>query len=319
MAGNILITGTNGFIGANLVRRLLKEKKHNIFVFLRKTSNVWRINDILEKLNIFHADLLNFKDVEKAVEKINPDYIFHLATYGSYPGLQKDESKMIKTNIVGTFNLLKATENISYRCFINTGSSSEYGIKGNAISESDLLDPVNIYGASKASASLLCRAFSKTYKKNIVTLRPFSVYGPYEEGFRLIPYAIMNCLKKKKIKLTSGEQKRDFIFTGDVMDIYLNVMKRKGVEGKIFNVGTGLDYSVKNTVEIIADLTGNSRKNLVFGAEKTRKFEAVKSWKADTTQIEKVLNYKPKHTLKEGLKKTVEWFRKNIDIYKQVN
>lgn len=314
MKEKILITGATGFIGSNLTRRLVEEKKE-VYIVLRKESDICRIKDIIKRVNVIYADLLDYDKLAKKVQKVNPKYIFHLATYGSYPDLQKDDNLMIKTNILGTYNLLKATKGIDYKCFIHTGSSSEYGIKDTAISETDILEPVDQYGVTKACATLLCQMFSKKYKKNIVILRPFSVFGPYEKGSRFIPYVIMGCLKKKEVKMTSGEQKRDFIFINDVIDIYLKVMDKEGISGQIFNVGTGNDSSIKETAKIIFELTGSDPRLLKIGAKKSREIEAITSWKADTSKMEEILGYKPQHTLREGIKKTMEWFMENMGLY----
>lgn len=314
MSEKALITGASGFVGSNLAKRLVEEG-YDVFLLLRKESNTWRIKDILEKVNVIYADLLDYGVIEKEIKKICPDYIFHLATYGSYPDLQKDGSLMVKTNILGTYNLLQATKDINYKCFIHTGSSSEYGIKENVISEDAILEPLDQYGVTKASGTLFCQMFAKTHNKNIVILRPFSVYGPYERKTRFIPYVIMRCLQKKEVNMTSGEQKRDFVFTEDVLDLYLEVMKKEDIAGQIFNVGTGNDHSIKETAEIIFELTNSDPNLLKVGAKKMRKIEAITSWKSDTSKIEKVLNYKPKHSLKEGIKKTISWFMENKDIY----
>ena len=314
MKEKVLVTGANGFIGANLVRRLLEEDKYKIYLFLRKDSDLWRISDVLGNLNISYVDLKDAGDTEKAVKSIGPDYIFHLAAAGSHPKLEKDDFKIIQANIIGTSNLLIAAQNIDYKCFVNVGSSSEYGIKNGFMSEDDVLEPINIYGASKASASIICQAFSKVYGRNIITLRPFSVYGPYESGFRLIPYVIMSSLRKEKMILTSGEQKRDFLFVGDLIDVYMKIIDKKGLAGEIINIGSGKDSKVKDVVTDICSLT-DYKKQIIFGQKKMRKFEAMQSWKADTSKMRKILDYVPETSLNDGLKKTVEWFRKNMNLY----
>ena len=162
----ILITGATGFINANLSRKMLKEG-HSAYVLLRKQSNLQRIQDVLPDLNVLEADLLDFETLREGIHKIGPDYIFHSATYGSYPDDQQDEDLIVQTNVVGTYNLLKAANEISYKCFIYTGSSSEYGFKDKPMAETDLLEPESLYGVSKASATLLCQMFAKRFHKNI--------------------------------------------------------------------------------------------------------------------------------------------------------
>jgi len=190
----ILITGATGFVGANLLRKLI-DSKNDIHVIIRSTSNLWRINDIIDKVNAHVCDLTNRESVEKLVLKIKPQIIFHLAVYGGYQ-FQEESLKIIDTNLIGIINLLNACCKIGFECFINTGSSSEYGLKNKPMSENDLLEPINDYGIAKAAATLYCQAIGRRENLPIFTLRLFSPYGYYEGPTRLIPYLIISCLKK---------------------------------------------------------------------------------------------------------------------------
>lgn len=310
----ILITGATGFINANLARRMLAEG-HDVGLLLRKQSNLSRIKDILPKVQTIDADLLDYPKLHRGVHDFEPEYIFHSATYGAYPDDQKDEYLMIQTNIVGTCNLLKATCDIPYRCFIHAGSSSEYGIKERPMAEDDPLAPVNSYGVTKASATLLCRMFAKRERKNVVILRPFSVYGPYERSTRLVPYVIFRCIRGEEVHITSGEQRRDFVYVDDVIDVYLRVMDKKGIAGEIFNVGGGQDISVKEAVRKIFELTGSDLCLLKIGTKEKRTFEAVHSWEADLSKLKQVLGFHPRISLQEGLRKTIDWVRESQEFH----
>src|SRR5690242_18079742 len=120
----VIITGGAGFIGANLIRKLLT-KKYNVHVIFRKSTNLWRLKDIQNKIDIHYVSLLDKRGLEKLFKTVQPKIIFHLATYSSYRN-QSAGIEMIKTNIMGTFNLLDASKDINYDIFVNTGSSSEY-------------------------------------------------------------------------------------------------------------------------------------------------------------------------------------------------
>ena len=115
--------------------------------------------------------------------------------------------------------------------------------------------------------------------------------------------------------LTSGEQKRDFIFIDDFTDVCLKVMDKEDISGEILNVGTGEDSTIKETAKKICSLANSDENLLAFGQKNTREIEALKSWKADTSKIKKVLDYQPKYNLDGGLKKTIEWFTRNIHLY----
>lgn len=301
----VLLTGAAGFIGANLSRQLLKEG-HEVHAILRETSNLWRIEDIVEEMNIHKADLSSANAVHAIVEKVNPKLVFHLAAYGGYH-MQQDKQQIIASNVVGTTNLLNAAKKAKVECFVNTGSSSEYGFKDKPMHETDLAQPVNFYGVSKVFSTLLCSYAWLVEKVPTVTLRLFSVYGYFEEQHRLVPYIINCCLKKQQPKLASPRSVRDFVFIEDVVEAYLLASKKQEAFGEAINIGSGKQHSVGDVVETVCSLCKAAIVPL-WGAEQPRPTE-LKNWVADITKAKKVLGWKPKHELREGLLKTIKWHR----------
>ena len=308
---SILVTGATGFVGAYLVHRLVRGKD-KIHVILRKNSDTWRIRDILKRLNLHYADLTKFQEVKRIVKKIKPQVIYHLATYGAYP-FQKDPKKIFQTNVLGTLNFLNVCAEIGFDVFINTGSSSEYGTKLKPMSEKDLLEPNTYYALAKASQTLLCQYLARENNLPIVTLRLFSVYGPYEESSRLVPVLINNCLKGNDLSLASPKTARDFIFVDDVVSAYLRAARLPRLAGHIFNIGTGKQSSLKDVVSAVVKITGAKVKQN-WGTMPGRPFDT-NTWLADISKTKKMLNWQPKYNLKAGLKKTVNWFKKNSHLY----
>jgi nucleoside-diphosphate-sugar epimerase len=171
-----LITGASGFIGSVLLRRLV-EQKQEVHLILRKESKRWRIADLLDKVTIHYSDLSKVTELIEIVKKVKPNIIYHLATNGAY-SYQKDANQIIETNILGTWNLLQACNTVDYDLFVNTGSSSEYGSKQFAMRETDIVEPNSYYAVTKCAQTLLCSHIAKQEHRPIVTIRPFSVYGP---------------------------------------------------------------------------------------------------------------------------------------------
>ena len=307
----VLVTGGSGFIGANLIRSLINQRA-KVRLLLRPNSNTWRLNDILNKTVVYDVDITNNKQVKNAVNKIKPQVIFHLAVYGAYPA-QTDFLPIIKTNILGTVNLLEATKNINYLSFINTGTSSEYGFKTKPMKETDSLEPTFFYAASKASTSFFCRIFAKEFNKPIITLRPFSAYGDWEEPGRFIPTIITNCLANKSIKLVPGKQVRDFLYVEDVVKAYLTAGLRSDLKGEIFNIGSGKEYLVSQVAKKIVKLI-NKPVKVIVGAYKPRRWDTT-SWQADITKAKKILNWGPRFPLDSGLKKAIVWYNNNLKYY----
>lgn len=302
---SVLLTGGAGFIGSNLVYRLLDLGYKNINLTVRDSTNFVRLKNILPKIKLHKIDILDKERLRRAINKINPSVIFHLATYSAYRN-QEAAEEMINTNIQGTLNLLTATKDTNYDIFVNTGSSSEYGIKEDPMKENDLLKPISFYATTKASATLLCQVFAKEYKKPIVTLRPFSVYGPYEEEKRFMPTIIKAIIENGSIKLTSGNQRRDFIYIQDVVNIYIKTISHGNeLSGQILNMGTGVEYTNDEVVQALFKVTGKKVK-IEKGAFPKRLWDT-SHWVADISKTKKMLDWKPKFTLEDGLKKTYEW------------
>ena len=310
----VLVTGATGFIGANLVHSLV-DKGYEVHIFLRETSDTWRINDIIGKVSKHYCDLTDRNKVKETIAEIKPQIIFHLAIYGGYP-FQKNSIKIINTNFIGTVNLLSACVNNGFECFVNTGSSSEYGVKDKPMSESDILEPINDYGVAKAASTLYCQSVAKRYSLPVFTLRLFSPYGYYESPTRLIPYLITSCLQNKEINLSRPDTVRDFVFIDDVIDAYFRVVKEsKNLKsGDIFNIGSGKQHNLKEVFEIISKLTGYV-KMPHWGKANERESDIAKVWEADITKAKEILKWSPKFILKDGLEKDVQWFEKNLHLY----
>jgi len=307
----IFITGATGFIGSNLTRRSL-DKGAEVFINIRNTSDTWRIRDILNEVDVIPVDITEYAKLKDFLKEIRPDIIFHTATYGGNAG-QKNTEKIIKTNFIGTINLLRSCRDINPDLFVNTGSSSEYGIKDSAITESCLLEPVTEYGASKAAATLYCQTIACTEKLPVVTLRLFSPYGRYEQKSRLVPSLILAALQKINPRITSRQFVRDFIFIEDVLDAYEAVIDNKNASGKIFNIGSGQQHSVGEVVDMIVRLLGNEV-SFEIGIPQAWKNEPA-FWQADIQRAKSELEWEPKYSLEKGLSTTIDWFKVNKGLY----
>lgn len=308
----IFITGGGGFIGANLSRELTL-KNYQIHLLLRKSTNLWRLKDIKSKLHLHFIDLLDTKALTKLLNRLKPTIIYHLAAYGRSED-QTDVKKMIEVNIKGTLSLLEASRSIHYRLLVNTGSSSEYGFKNKPMKETDVLEPASFYAATKASGTYLCTTFAKQFQKPIVTIRPFSVFGPFEEKTRLIPTIMQALLEQKPILLTSGSVRRDFIFIDDFVDACLNLITHaNNVSGTIINLGSGKEYSNDEVVKMLFKVT--KKKTKVKKGSFPRRSWDTNHWISDITHAKHILKWRPKITLDKGLYKTYTWFEQNLSLY----
>jgi nucleoside-diphosphate-sugar epimerase len=304
----VLVTGASGFIGACLSRSLL-DRGAEVHVLLRAQSNCWRLEDILCHLVVHEADLLDREPLQKVLNQTRPEIIFHCAIYGGLPS-QELPSRIMQTNVLGTLNLLEGLADVDYECLVHMGSSSEYGLKGEAMWEGDSLEPVNVYGVSKAASTLLCQSMARRLGRPIVTLRLFSPFGCFEEPTRLIPSVIRQCLQRVAPQVTDGTAVRDFIFIEDVVDFCLLVGLGRPVRPDVFNVGSGTQHSVREVVEKIVAISG-TKVSPKWGALPVRPHEPT-MWVADISKAKKLYGWEPKHSLEQGLRLTIEWQRRQL-------
>lgn len=307
----ILVTGATGFVGANLVRRLVDEN-YQVYILKRKNSNTWRIKDLISKISTFDIDLLEKHRLFKLVHKIKPKVIFHLANLGLYGGQDSSMEESIKVNLLGTVNLIKSLDSVDYECFINTGSSSEYGTKVSPMKENDLCEPSTNYALSKLAGTLYAQAYAKQNKRPLATLRLFSPFGPFDHPARFITETILKLLKGEEIYIKDPSAVRDYIFIEDVVSAFLQCIKNpKRLSGEIINVGSGKQIRVKEVLELLTQ-------NMVSNSKITyNDLSSVKKvmWQAGIKKAKQVLDWHPKTNLDQGLKKTIKWFEKNAYYY----
>ncbi len=306
-----LITGASGFIGSCLFRRLAKQNA-SISLILRKQAKLWRIKDILPKATVYISDLSNAQKLKEIVDKSKPTIIYHLAAYGTYP-CQNDPKKIIQTNILGAWNLLQVLAHREYELFVNTGSSSEYGFKKLPMKETDTLKPISDYAVTKCSQTLLCSHIAKEQRRPIITLRPFSVYGPYEKPTSFIPTLLKSLYLGEEISLVPPGFSHDHIFIDDVIKAYLLIDKLKKYGGEAFNIGMGVQSSIKDVVETAIKVTGKTT-DLKWGEMKPRIWDTT-TWVANVSKAKRLLGWTPEVNLERGLSLTWKWFKTNHYFY----
>ena len=307
----VILTGGSGFVGANLARRLVRDG-HELHLLLRSEHSDWRLREVREDTRPHEVDLRDSARVATLVKSIRPEWVFHLATYGAYPD-QTDARRMVQTNVFGTMNLVNACVQSGCESFINTGSSSEYGLKDHAPSEDESLEPNSAYAVTKAAATRFCQDVARAQTANIQTLRLYSVYGPFEEPGRLIPTLISRGLDGELPPLVDPETARDFIFVEDVVDAYLLAASAETPEpGGIYNVGTGVQTSLREAVDV-------ARRVLDLKVEP--KWETLEPrawdtdvWVADNSKFRDRFAWQPRFNFERGFRATVEWFRGNPEM-----
>lgn len=306
MKKRALVTGGTGFVGANLVRRLLREG-WNVHLLVRPGHRPWRLEAVRNDLSWSEAELRDKDGVSRAIEKIRPARVFHLAAYGAY-SWEEDPARIIATNVLGVTHLVQACVQAGVEALVNAGSSSEYGLRDHPPSEGETLEPNSYYAVGKASASLFCRFASLQHKLPITTLRLYSVFGPWEDPHRLMPTLVLAGRKGLLPPFVDPEIARDFVYVDDAVDAFLLAAEHRAL-GEIFNVGSGRQTTIR-------EVAAAARK--VFGIEAEPEWSSMPNrrwdtgtWIADNTKIRNTLGWEPRVTMEQGLRRMAEWFAAN--------
>jgi len=224
----------------------------------------------------------------------------------------------VQVNVMGTLNLLEALTETDCDCFINTGTCYEYGhhtppppvppkVGGPGRQHEDqMVDPINAYAASKSAAWLFCNMYHRTRYYPIVTVRPFTTYGPRQSPRALIPQTILSALEGQDFEMTGGEQTRDFTYVDDVVEGYIRASLSERAIGQTFNLGAGKERPIKEVVLKVLELMGNPVRPLI-GALPYRPREIWRLY-ADNNKARDLLGWRPRVGLEDGLRKTIAWY-----------
>ncbi|MBK3333203.1 NAD(P)-dependent oxidoreductase [Persephonella atlantica] len=290
----ILITGATGFLGSHLTEKFLNDG-HKVIILKRSFSNIWRIKHIIKNLYFYDIDKIS---LEKVFEENKIDVVVHTATL--YGRKKEKISEIAEANFIFPLKILELAIENNIRFFINTDTS--------------LPKYLNYYSLSKNQFKEWLDFLSKNITAINVRLEHF--FGEKDDSTKFITWLINQLLNNvKEMKLTAGEQKRDFIYIEDVKDFYsilINSLDKFDTGFHEYELGTGKAVKIKDIVLNLKKLTGNTQTYLNFGALPYRKNEIMFS-QADISKIIKDFNWKPKYSLEEGLKRTIEWYRRNLN------
>lgn len=308
----VLVTGAAGFVGANLIRRLV-EGGAQVHAVVRSADGLWRIEDVIPALRLHVLDLQDRAGTEQIIHQTRPEIVFHLAAMAGHPSTPEERERLLRSTVLATANLLDAVERLDFERFVHLGSSLEYGPRDRPLKESDLPQPVTFRGAVKAAATLLCLQFARAAARPVVVLRPFSVYGYFEAPGRLIPILIRTALCDGEIDLTAPGYRRDLVFVEDVVQACLLAIEAENVGGEIINIGSGKQWSNEEVVELVEAACGK-RIRVRHGAYSARPSDTT-HWVAEIRKAQELLAWQPAHTLPAGLEKTVSWIHRYRDVY----
>ena len=317
----VLVTGAGGFIGSHLTEELVGEGEE-VRAFVRYNSRDERglledsPKEIQNEIEIVPGDLKDPDGVRKAVKGCSK--IFHLGALIAIPYSYVHPFDFIQTNVVGTAHLLNAClQEGTLERFVHTSTSEVYGTAQYIpIDEKHPLQAQSPYAASKIAADQLVESYYLSFGFPVATIRPFNTFGPRQSLRAVIPTIVSQAIDDKKIRLGNTQPRRDFLFVKDTVRGFIQVGKCEGAVGKVVNIGTGTDISIEELVTKVLGLMGKRGEVEVEDWRIRPEKSEVMQLLSDTRLSQKLFQWAPRYTLEQGLRETIEWYRRNLTRFK---
>ena len=317
----VLITGADGFIGSHLTEMLVAQGYEVKALSQYNSFNNW---GWLEKINCKNNVQILTGDIRDAdyCKKItqNVEIIFHLAALIGIPYSYISPSSYVETNVQGTLNICQATKDNRISRLVHTSTSEVYGTAQYVpIDEKHPLQPQSPYSASKIAADAMAMSFFNSFNLPVTIARPFNTYGPRQSARAIIPTIITQIASgKKEIKLGELSPTRDFNYVEDCCRALILISECENTIGETINIGSNTEISISNTFNLIKELmSSDATCSNDQQRNRPKKSEVYRLW-CDNKKIKKLVGFKPQTSIREGLKKTIDWITEKeiLKMYK---
>lgn len=293
----ILIVGGTGFIGYHLAKACLKKKWDVTSISLNKPKKIRKLIGV----NYLTLDISNKRNFKRLK---NTKFNYVINSGGHVDHFNKKKAK--RHHFLAVKNLFEYFCDKKIEKFIQIGSSTEYGKTAMPQKEDFSCKPISIYGKNKLKGSNFLIQKYRNSNFPVTILRLYQVYGPNQDTNRFLPDLIQSCLMKNFFYTSNGIQKRDFLFISDAVNAFLKTLNSNNTNGQIINIGYGKSFVLKNLMFYVGKKTKYF--SPIYGKVKLRKDEGLNIY-PEIKKSKKLLNWKPKIHWKEGILKTIKYFK----------
>lgn len=306
----LLVSGGAGFIGSEFIR-LAVNNGYRIIVVDKLTyaGCLSRLEQVKESIKFYKTDICSPKGIQNVFEAEAPEAVVNFAAETHVDSSIENSSPFIDSNVKGVQVILESARRAGVKRFLHVSTDEVYGeIEDGSFAEENRLNPGNPYAASKAAADFLISSYVRTYSFPAIILRPCNNYGPGQYREKLIPLTVIKVLKNEKIPVYgSGLNVREWIYVSDCARAVLAALEN-GRDGEIYNVGSGQEKKNIDTVRLILNLMGCSEGMIEFVSDRPgHDFR----YSMDSEKIHHEIGWRAETLFVAGLKKTVDWYRKN--------
>lgn len=313
----VFVTGHEGFVGSWLSRTLIENNSRVIGVDIVKDRPSSPLDGLRRKMTCIKGDIADIGLVKRLLKIHSPSVIFHLAAEALVGEAHKNPLRTFRSNIEGTWNILEASRDKRFiEAIVAASSDKAYGPHPKLpYREGAALKGNHPYDVSKSCADLLCQAYHHTYDVPVSITRCGNIYGPGDYHFsRIVPDTIRSIIRKQPLIIRSdGRFVRDYIYIEDIIAAYMRLaeeMRRKNLAGEAFNFSNESPLSVLTLVNAIYRTAGERSNYKILN---TAKYE-IKAQYLSAAKARKILGWRPRHTLREGLLKTIKWYRNRFSL-----
>jgi nucleoside-diphosphate-sugar epimerase len=305
MTQRLLVIGGNGFIGRHVVEHAIGLDWHVSSLNLSIPQGLK--ND--SKVNYIASDVTSKSKLMKAMAGTSYDYVVNCSGYIDHSLFSNGGRKVFDAHFLGVMNLVEALNNNQLKAFVNIGSSDEYGNIFAPQSETQREAPISPYSMGKVAATHFLQMLHRTEDFPAITLRLFLTYGPGQDQHRFFPQIIKGCLEGRSFPTSAGEQLRDFCYIQDTVNAIFSSFSSHSALGEVINIASGQPVSVRHMIETVVELIGDGKPE--FGEIAYRRGENMELY-ADVSKARKLLGWKPKISLEDGLSKTIKWVEESL-------